>query len=352
MAIDVGRELKSICRGGSFPHPPSTEDLNGLLARILKDGAAAEFGLFFDRLSAVRASCESALQNGWLNEIFDPRRNWPYLIDDANCEALLSPGWMAVFDRRHLRWLCRILRRRYGRGEKTFLDKAVADRRIAAEKRALLCRAVFDVEALVVRKPRGFIRLPPLWYYNRSICDRIADIGSCREHAAIRRLWVPRYGVFRVSAALERGIAGDNLAVFELNRQLEDRRIGNALLEHLVRNDAAQCFTYLLSHCPQEVFRRRSPEEWLFTVCRCAGEKLAVAALDEIGRQFPGIAGAARDPWGNTLLWNTLVNEHPAEKLQAGLIRLGCDPDVMNEWGLSYRLLRDADPGKLECAGD
>ena len=347
MAIDVERELKGICRDGSFPHPPAPEDMNKLLADILRDGTAAEFALFFDRLFAVRDACAAALKNGWENETFDPRSNWPYLIDDANCETLLSPVRMVFFDRRHLRWLGKILRRRYARDEKTFLDKVVADRRIAAEKRALLYRTVFDIDSLVVRKPRGFIRLPPFWYYNRSICDRIADIRACREHAAIKHLWVRRYGVFHVSAAMERGIARDSLAVFELNRELEDRKIGNALLEHLVRNDAVRCFTYLLSHYPNEAFKSRSPEEWLLTVCRCAREKLAVAAVDAIERQFPGIVGAARDPWGNTPLWNTFVNGNPTDGLRKELIRLGCNPDEKNAWGLSYQLLEDNDPKKF-----
>ena len=47
-------------------------------------------------------------------------------------------------------------------------------------------------------------------------------------------------------------------------------------------------------------------------------------------------------------------NPEPTEKLRAELLRLGCDPDAKNEWGLSYRLLEDNDPKKLRnrAAGD
>ena len=68
---------------------------------------------------------------------------------------------------------------------------------------------------------------------------------------------------------------------------------------------------------------------------------IRAAALPELERQFSGVAVRARDPWGNTALWNTMVNPNPTEKLRAELLRLGCDPDEQNSYGLSYRLVRD-----------
>lgn len=103
-----------------------------------------------------------------------------------------------------------------------------------------------------------------------------------------------------------------------------------------------------MSHHPEWGFKLRSPEEWLLTVCRCADEELAVAAVGEYERQFPGIVAAARDPWGNTPLWNTFVNPKPTGKLRAELLRLGCDPNAKNEWELSCQLLADNDPEKCK----
>ena len=143
------------------------------------------------------------------------------------------------------------------------------------------------------------------------------------------------------------GIDADKCSVLELHRQLEGRKISDSLLQLLLRNNAAQCFAYFLSHYPKQVFKFRTPSEWLFTVCRCTKEKTAIAAVTEIERQIPGIVASARDPWGNTLLWNTFVNENPTEELQAELVRLGCDPNAENEWGLSYQLLKDNDPEKI-----
>ena len=68
------------------------------------------------------------------------------------------------------------------------------------------------------------------------------------------------------------------------------------------------------------------------------------AAVNELEREFPGIVRRARDPWGNTPLWNTFFNLEPTEKLHAELLRRGCDPNALNEWGLSYQLLKDNDP--------
>ena len=171
------------------------------------------------------------------------------------------------------------------------------------------------------------------------------------------KIGLARHDGFRASAAMEIGVADDSFAVFELNRELEARKIGDPMLEHLIRNDAVRCFTGLLSRHPDRVFKLRSPQEWLITVCRYAREKLAVAAVDELERQCPGVAAAARDPWGNTPLWNTLANAHHVETLQTELLRFGCDPDAENAWGLSYRLVRENAPdgppggaGVSECA--
>ena len=355
MEIDVKRELESICRDGATTYSPSSDALNALLARILKGGSTEEFRMFFDDVFArkKRRDESAAAADATLDELLRPGLEFPRLVDDENYAALMSPLWLPRFSERHLPLLCETLRHRYYYdGWRSGLAEVLSDGRIAASRRALLCRVIFDCEAFAERTPRGFVRLPPLWYYNRSICGRIMDVKNCREHRAIMKIGLARHDGFRASAAMEIGVADDSFAVFELNRELEARKIGDSMLEHLIRNDAVRCFIGLLSRHPDRVFKLRSPQEWLVTVCRYAREELAVAVADEIERPFPGIVGSARDPWGNTLLWNTFVNENPTDALQAELIRLGCDPNAQNEWGLSYRLLKDNDPEKLKSAGD
>ena len=346
MAIDVERELERICRDGSSPYPPSADDLNALLARILKGGSEKEFRTFFDGVIArMKSPDDPAPPGATLDELLRPGLEFPRLVDEENHEALMSPLWLPRFSERHLPLLCEALRfRYYYDGWRICLGEVLGDGRIAAARRALLCRAIFDCEAFAERTPRGFVHLPPLWYYNRSVCGRIMDVKSCREHRVIKKIGIPRHDGFRASAALERGVSGDNHAVFEISRMLEDRRIDNSMLEHLIRCDAARCFTHILAYYPERVFKLRSPQEWLITVCRYAREKLAVAAVNELERQFPGIVGSTRDPWGNTPLWNTFFDLEPTEKLRAELLRFGCDPNDKNEWGLSYQLLKDNDP--------
>ena len=350
MAIDVSRELERICRDGSSLYPPSEEDLNALLARILKSGSAEEFRTFFDGVIARRKRLDGGgvPADATLDELLHPGLEFPRLVDEENHEALMSPLWLPRFADRHLPLLCETLRHRYHYdGCRSRLGEVVADGRIAAARRAMLCRAVFDCEAFAERTPRGFVHLPPLWYYNRSVCGRIMDVKNCREHRGIRKIGVSRHDGFRTSTAMERGVSGDNYAIFEINRELEDRKIDNPMLEHLIRSDAARCFTGLMANYPERVFKLRSPEEWLITVCRYAREKLAVTAVAELERQFPGIVRQTRDPWGNTPLWNTFFNLEPTEKLRAELLRLGCDSNDKNEWGLSYQLLKDNDPKKM-----
>ena len=64
-------------------------------------------------------------------------------------------------------------------------------------------------------------------------------------------------------------------------------------------------------------------------------------AAGTVGHGILGIVGSARDPWGNTLLWNTFANRNSTPTLRTELLRLGCDPRAENEWGLSYQLVRD-----------
>ena len=351
MAIDVGRgidelyALVRLCRpryGGDAFFP----QMNALFSRILHEGSMADFQIFFDRV-ILPASENGAAADPVLIDWREACRDFAYYMDGDNYRAIVDGGWIPRFEKTHVEWFFRALLLYDRQGREELVDRIVTDRWIAAETRALFCHAVFKAKVSLWRHGREFIDLPRFWYCNRSTCARIADTKNCVQHKAIKKISVPRNGKFHWSATMVVGVVRDNFAVFELNREIEDRKITDAMLEALIRSDAVGCFTGLLSHHPEEVFELRTPEEWLLTVCRCAKEDFAVAAVNELERLFPGLVVRTRDPWGNTPLWNTFVNSNPTEKLQKELIRLGCDPDVQNEWGLTYRLVRDNTPEKM-----
>ena len=320
--------------------------MNKLLSRILNEGAMADFKVFFDRVLSQAGENGSAA-DPVLIDWRESCRDFAHYMDDDNYRAIVDYNWIPRFEKPHVLWFFWTLLLCCRQGREALIDRIVTDPRIAAETRALFCHAAFKTEVSPVRHGREFIDLPRFWYCNRSACARIADTKNCVQHKAIRNISVPRNGRFHWSATMAEGVSRDSFAVFELNREIEDRKITGAMLEQLIRSDAVRCFTGLLSHHPEEVFELRSPEEWLLTVCRCAKEEFAVAAADELERLFPGVAARTRDPWGNTPLWNTFVNPNPTGKLQTALLRFGCDPDAENEWGLSYRLVKDNAPAKL-----
>ena len=323
MAIDIAKEMAE-----KFPFHTLDEYMvykMELLERILRSRSMKGFRSFYERF-----------------------RNDPhtFALTEDTFGPLFGEWWMSHLEAEHIRWLCHD----YLACQRNIVELVfpiVENRRIAVEKRALLCHAVFDSGETALRAPRGFVHLPPLWYYNRDLCGRIMDVKRCPERASIGKFCISRNGGFRASAALEGAIARDHFASFEINRQLECRRIDCTIPEQLLRRDAASCFTRLMANHPEKVFKVRTPGEWLITVCRCAKDEFAVAAANELEREFPGIVARTRDPWGNTPLWNTFCNAEPTEKLRAELIRFGCDPDAENEQGLSYRLLYDNDPGML-----
>ena len=265
-------------------------------------------------------------------------------VDLTHCKSLFGPRWMARFERPHLEWICRLLVAKDS--QLKFTERLVADRRIAAERRALCFHVVFSARTQPPYSS-GLPSLSPprLWGYNRDWWDdRLTKIRQDGENAIIRRLGCAKIGKCVIPDSMRAGAEKDAVGAFEINRTLENRLISDSLLQFLIDRNAANCFKYFLAEHPQRVFKLRSPQEWLLTVCRCAKEKLAVAAADELERQFPGIVAATRDPWGRNALWSTFCEPGPKEKLREELIRLGCDPDAEDEFGLSYRLLRDNAP--------
>lgn len=145
---------------------------------------------------------------------------------------------------------------------------------------------------------------------------------------------------FEGSDRIMEAIRQDSVPLFEKSRKIERLDISITMLHFLLRSDAVKCFVHLLDHYPRQVFKLRSAEEWLFTVCHDVSEKTAILVILWLEAKKPGIIAKARDPWGNTLLWHTLARDK-AEEIQRTLIFRGCDAHEKNQWGLSYRLVQE-----------
>ena len=134
----------------------------------------------------------------------------------------------------------------------------------------------------------------------------------------------------------------DYASLFAMYHHLRGKKLTRAMLVYLLLHNAPKCFSYLLScYSIRELYKYRAPEAWLFTVCRNCHAGIATPLIHVIEEDIPGLVAKTRDPWGNTLLWNTLVNHNGSvEEIQNTLIDLGCDPDALNQWGLSFRIVK------------
>ena len=135
----------------------------------------------------------------------------------------------------------------------------------------------------------------------------------------------------------------DYASLFAMYHHLRGKRLTKAMLLYLLLHNAQKCFSYLLGCCSiRELYKYRTPEAWLFTVCRNCHAGIAVPLIQVIEEDIPGLVANAHDPWGNTLLWNTLVNHNDSvEEIQNTLINLRCDPDASNQWGLSFQIVKE-----------
>ena len=135
----------------------------------------------------------------------------------------------------------------------------------------------------------------------------------------------------------------DYASLFAMYHHLRGKKLTKAMLVYLLLHNAPKCFSYLLGCCSiRELYKYRTPEAWLFTVCRNCHAGIAVPLIRVIEEDIPGLIAKTRDPWGNTLLWNTLVNHNDSvEEIQNTLIDLGCDPDTTNQWGLSFTIIKE-----------
>ncbi len=320
MTIDFDTEMAKLVaakgRNAEFLAP------DRFLSQVIRHGDMDDFRNFFKRYAMSGRK--------WKN----------FKIEEY--DSIIGPRWMARFEPAHLKWVYHLLSANDSHLKCTL--KLAADRRIAVERRALCFHAVFSAQTHFITA-FGVIARPRLWWYNREGWQAFLSIlRRGDDDAFLRRLGCTLRRDYAVSDALRRAAASDSVSLFEMNRELENRQVCDSLLQFLIRCNAAKCFVYFLANHPAKVFKLRSPREWLLTVCRCAGDELAVAAVNELERQFPGIVASTRDPWGGSALWSTFCKTEPKEKLWAELLRFGCDPDGENEWGITPRLLLENAP--------
>jgi len=261
-----------------------------------------------------------------LVEIFSKMICWSYL---------LSPEFIASMDSSGVRMVC------------TFLDKKV---RIGYADKVYICAAIIMSEWIAAEKRAMF------WHVlkngtSQNWCDTMfPDIDSARKnflyHIApgekndfMQRTTI-RTKHFEETEGLLEGIHRDSVSVFEQNRQIAGQNITLALLHFLLQSNALKCFMHIIENFPKQVFEYRTAEEWLFTICHDVSEKTAIPIILWVEKMRPGIIAQSRDPWGNTLLWHTLARED-ADALQRTLIFNGCDANAKNQWGLSWRLVKE-----------
>ena len=257
---------------------------------------------------------------------------------------LTFPDIIAGLDKQYVRVICRFFSNRYRTAEYSSymlaLGPIIMSRRISAERRAMFWNAMTAL----------------CWPW-RGLPDRIfaqdvfVDNDDARRCFSYHAEQGPKQDFIRHTALDARGfiptdevrkaIDNDYVSVFEMNRQLRGKEISVTMLVFLLRHHAVMCFLHLLAHFPKKVYKCRSPEEWLFTVCRGCPQQTAIPIIRSIEEDKPGIVANARDPWGNNLLWNTLLNRCGCSYIQEELLSLGCDPDAENQWGLSYRLVQE-----------
>ena len=321
MAVDLNGEMANlVARRGQVI--AEYQGPNLLLEKVIHHGDMNDFREFFVRYAKSGQR--------WKN------------FNIQEYDSIFGPRWMARFEPAHLRWIYHLLAANDPKLKCT--AKLIANRRIAAERRALCFHAVFAADTRPSLSP-GFVILPYLWWYNRAAWNSyVLSVKRDAEDAFIKRLACARHPNYAISDALRRGAESDSVSVFEMNREFENRQVCDSLLQLLIRSNAARCFKYILAKYPKRVFKLRSPREWVLTVCRCAGDELAAAAVDELERQFPGLVAGTRDSWGGNALWSTFCELGPKEKLRTELIRFGCAPDEENEWGISCRMLLDNAP--------
>ena len=142
---------------------------------------------------------------------------------------------------------------------------------------------------------------------------------------------------------IREAIRRDSVSMFEISRQINGSNIGVLLMDCLVQESAANIFFYLLKKYPGKILKMRSMSNWIVAILsNVHREKDVIRFIDGFEDFEPGIIARVRDPWGNNLLHYRLGRKDSSVNR---LIELGCDPDCVNQFGLSYNLVKETDFG-------
>ena len=145
---------------------------------------------------------------------------------------------------------------------------------------------------------------------------------------------------------IREAIRRDSVSMFEICRQINGSNIGILLMDCLVKESAANIFFYLLKKYPGNILKMSSLNNWIVAILSNVQSKNIIRFIDGFEYFEPGIIARVRDPWGNNLLHYRLGRNDSSEKR---LIELGCDPDYVNQFGLSYNLVKETDFGYLNA---
>ena len=271
----------------------------------------------------------SHAQTSQIQKFFNRNRQnlIPIFMEMIFPEALFDPDLIAKLEFHIVQAICNFLRQDteiHASREMHYSSLILASDRIAPEKKALFWHILSDA------CPVG-IGVLGNYYAKDVFMDNIQarycflfhrKTGKKRDfikHTLSGRKG-ERYGFFggrsdemisyKPSDWILESVENDQVSVFEIERQIHGQNITVSMLLYLLNRHAVNCFLYLLKNYPKKVYKCRSPEEWLFTVCRHAREDTAIPIIRQIEFEIPGIVANTRDPWGNTLLWNTLKNHY------------------------------------------
>ena len=145
---------------------------------------------------------------------------------------------------------------------------------------------------------------------------------------------------------IREAISRDSVSMFEISRQINGSNISILLMDCLVKEGAAKIFFYLLKKYPRRILKMRSMNNWIIAILNNVHRRYAISFIDGFEDFEPGIIAKVRDPWDNNLLHYSLRHD---DSIANHLIELGCAPDDVNQFGLSYNLIKDENFGYLNA---
>ena len=161
----------------------------------------------------------------------------------------------------------------------------------------------------------------------------------------LRAMMGRRWQTLRLPEMLRSAIDEDDPGKFNIARDMSGQNLSFSLLGEVMAKKSLKVFRMLLKE--SELLDKIIPLDELCGYC--AGffdDDRSVPFLDTIEETFPGTLKKIRDAWGRNLLWYALHNHktiwfHPKCQLTQCLLKHGCDPDNVNQLGLSWRYVTE-----------